>query len=113
MKVKYKDKEIDLHYCHRIYVIFENLMSQEDEDLNPNSQTAQTKLVYAALQASLKYHKIDDILTYDDIENFIDDNGNMVFMAKFNEWFTKQAEAETELVRKLTDLPTEEKKLQN
>ena len=38
----------------------------------------------------------------------IDDNGNMVFMAKFNEWFTKQAEAETELVRKLAD--TGEKK---
>ena len=112
MTVKYKDKDLELHYCHRIYVIFENLMSQEDEDISPNSQTAQTKLVYAALQASLKYHKIDDVVTYDELENFIDDNGNMVFMAKFNEWFTQCAEAETELVRKIS-APTEEKKVQS
>lgn len=112
MKVIYKDKEIDLHYCHRIYVIFENLMSQEDDDISPNSQVAQTKLVYAALQASLKYNKIDDVVTYDELEEFIDNNGNMVFMAKFNDWFTKNAEAETELVRKLS-MPQEEKKLQS
>lgn len=112
MKVKYKDKELDLHYCHRIYVIFENLMSQEDEDISPNSQTAQTKLVYAALQATLKYHKIDEIVSYDELEDFIDENGNMVFMAKFNEWFTQQAEAETELVRKVS-VPEQEKKVQN
>lgn len=108
MEVTFKGNPLKLHYCHRIYVIFENLMSQENEETSPNSQTAQTKLVYATLVATLKRYKMDETITYDEVEDFIDDNGNMFFMAKFNEWFTKQAEAETELVRKLAD--TGEKK---
>ena len=111
MEVKYKDKTITLHYCHRIYVIFENLMSQEEA--NPDSQTAQTKLVYATLVATLKHLKIDDVITYDDTEELIDENGNMVFMAQFNKWFTECAEAEAELVRKLEILPVEKKQPQN
>ena len=47
------------------------------------------------------------------IEELIDENGNMAFMAQFNQWFTECAEAEAELVRKLETLPVEKKQTQN
>lgn len=104
MKVKIKNHTLDLHYAHRIYIIFENIMKDTVQDIDPNSQTAQLALVYAALQTTLKYHKIDDVvLNYEEVEDIIDENGNMVFMAEFNKWFSECVEAETELIKKLSD----------
>lgn len=108
MEIKYKDTTLSLHYCHRIYVIFENLMSQEENE-DTSSQTAQTKLVYAALSATLKHLKMEDKLTYDEVEDIIDENGNMVFMAQFNQWFVECAEAEAELVSKAVGRTGEKK----
>lgn len=109
MTVKIFNHELDLHYSTRIYIIFENIMGSALQEIDPNSMAAQTALVYATLQSTLKYNKISETLTYDDVIDIIDENGGMAFTAKFNQWFTNCVNAETELIKKATEEPKEPK----
>lgn len=114
MKVKIKDTDYDLHYGNRLYIIYENAMNDLGKEIDPNSRIAQTTLVYATLQATLKYNKVDETLTFDDVNDIIDENGGMAFLVKFSKWFSEKVEAETALIRKETepkeDKPTNKKK---
>lgn len=118
MKVKVKNNDYDLHYGNRLYIIYENAMNdmskEMGKEIDPNSRISQTTLVYATLQATLKYNKVDETLTFDDVNDIIDENGGMAFLVKFSKWFSEKVEAETALIRKETepkeDKPTNKKK---
>lgn len=105
MKVEIKGTSYDLHYGNRLYIIYENAMSELGQDIDANSRVAQTTLVYATLQATLKYNKVDETLTYDDVNDIIDNNGGMAFLVQFSKWFSEKVEAETALIKKVTEQP--------
>ena len=110
MKVTIKGHELELHYGNRLYIIYENAMSDLGQEVDPNSRVAQTTLVYAALQATLRKNKIEETLTADDVNDIIDENGGMQFLIRFSKWFSEKVEAETELVRKLENEDDEKPK---
>lgn len=97
MKVKIKNKTVDLHHSTRIYTIYENIVDQyakEGIEVKPDSLTASKILIYGALVATMKYNKIEGTLTYDEMENIVDDNGGMQFIKDFASWMTGEVNSE-------------------
>lgn len=100
MKVNIKDHELDLHYSLRIYMIYENIEGTSLESLNANSITSTISLIYATLVSTLKYNKIEEKLTLEDVIEFLDNNGGMKFVNEFSLWFTSEVNKDLALAPK-------------
>ena len=100
MEVTIKGQTLPLHYSLRIYMIYENIVGESLSNIDANSMTSSASLVYATLVSTLKYNKIEDKLTLDEVIDFIDENGGMKFIAEFSKWFTDNVNREASLIAK-------------
>ena len=58
MKIKFRDKELDLHYSNRMFIIYENIMGK-GVSFEEQSYTAVITLLYGALIGTLKYNNME------------------------------------------------------
>lgn len=100
MKVTIKDHTLDLHYSLRIFMIYENIEGTSLESLNATSITSTVSLIYATLVSTLKYNKIEEKLTLDDVIEFLDNNGGIKFVNEFSSWFTSEVNKDLALAPK-------------
>lgn len=96
MKVKFKDYDLELHYSMRIYMLVENLRGESIND--ENSITTAIELIYATIVSTLKYMKIEDKVSLDDVIELIDENGGINFINEFSAWFYDCVNKESALV---------------
>ena len=97
MKIKFRDNEVELHYSMRIYIIYENIMGKGLGFEQLQSYTAVISLFYAALVASLQYHKMDSNVTYDEFINWLDED-SAPRIKEFTEWFMSHVLAQSDKV---------------
>lgn len=97
MKIIFREKELELHYSMRIYIIYENIMGTNVDPNDMKSYTSIISLFYAALVASLQYHKMDSNVTYDEFIDWLDDNAQSK-INEFSEWFVKSIIAQQDKV---------------
>lgn len=113
MEITFKGHKLELHYSMRIYIIYENITGSS-LDSNDNSYTNLMALVYAALKSTLKYNKLDDNISLDDVIDFVDENDGAVFTARFTQWLEEQVNRQALAVRELDkvdeDKPESKKK---
>lgn len=95
MKIKINEKEYDLHYSLRIYMIYENVANKALDQANLTISDL-ILLFYAAVIATLQYNKAD-IISYLEFLDYIDDNGGEFLVTQFGEWFAKQIETQSKL----------------
>lgn len=97
MKINFKDKELELHYSMRIYIIYENIMGKGLGFDQLQSYTAVISLFYAAVVASLQYNKMDSNVTYDEFIDWLD-NDSALKIKEFTEWFMSHVLAQADKV---------------
>ena len=77
MKVKFNEKEYELKYSFRAYMIYENIM---DKSFSPQGLTDMIVFFYSSLLAAAK----GDIIKYEDFLDWLDDNPDE--LTKFSNW---------------------------
>ena len=95
MKIKFRDKELYLHYSNRMFIIYENIMGK-GATFEEQSYTAAITLLYGALIGTLKYNKMETDVTYDEFMNWLDEQPRNT-LSKFSEWFVKEQLANNDL----------------
>ena len=103
MEITFKGHKLELHYSMRMYIIYENIAGQS-LDSKDNSYTNLLALIYAALKATLKYNKLDDNISLDDVIEFVDDNDGAVFTARFTRWLEDEVNCQALAVRELDNV---------
>lgn len=103
MEITFKGHKLELHYSMRMYIIYENIVGNS-LDTTDNSYTNLITLIYAALKSTLKYNKLDDNISFDDVIEFVDDNDGVVFTAKFTQWLEEQVTRQATAVRELDNI---------
>lgn len=107
MKVKIEDKEYDLRYSIRQFIIYENIYNKSFEIIDLSRYENLVTMVYAVIKSTLKYHKVDFDYTLDTLIDYIEDNGSDKFLIDFANWFIKEHEKAISLVN--VDATDEEK----
>ena len=95
MKIKINEKEYDLHYSLRIYMIYENVANKALDNSNLKISDL-ILLFYAAVVATLQYNKAD-LISYLEFLDYIDDNGGEQLITEFGDWFSGQLMAQSKL----------------
>lgn len=95
MKIKFRGKELDLHYSNRMFIIYENIMGK-GASFEEQSYTAVITLLYGALIGTLKYNKMETDVTYDEFMNWLDEQPRNT-LSKFSEWFVNEHLANNDL----------------
>ena len=98
IKLIIDDKEYDLHYSFRIYIIFEAITGH-NLDFEHLSTTNLFILFYSAILATLQYHKIDNSILFEDMLDLVDENGGDFLMSVFATWFIAQMKKQAELMQ--------------
>ena len=80
----------------RIHILYENIMGKGLGFEQMQSYSAVISLYYAAIVASLQYHKRDSNVTYDEFIDWLDENNTT--MKEFTEWFIKCMTAQADKV---------------
>ena len=99
MKIKIKDHEIELKYTLRSFTIYEQLTGSglNFSDINTIEQIV--TLFFANVLGSLQKSRQPLDITYDDLWDYIDDNGGNKVITEFSEWFVKQMEAQNQIAK--------------
>ena len=97
MKIKIKDHEIELKYTLRSFTIYEQLTGSglNFSDINTIEQIV--TLFFANVLGSLQKARQPLDITYDDLWDYIDDNGGNKVITEFSEWFVQQMEAQNQI----------------
>lgn len=104
------DKQIELHYSFRIYIMYETITGK-NLDFNNLKTSDLFILFYSTVLATLQYNKIEHALKYDDFMNTLDDNGGEYVLTKFATWFIQKMQQQAELLQQNdNDVVIEEKK---
>ena len=105
MKVKYKDKEIELHYSLRIYMIYENIMGE-----TPAKEDYMTlvTLMFATLVGTLQRNREPIDIDYQGFLDWIDDNGGIKLLMEFSRWFSDEAMKQMDLIGEPEELEKKE-----
>lgn len=100
MKVKIKDREIELKYSFRSLIIYENI---QNKTFAPQTMTDVLVFFYCSIVGSDR----DVVLSFDDFLDMIDENPELV--TEFSEWLTNELNKDSMLENK-TDEETKKKK---
>jgi hypothetical protein len=93
MRIKIKEKELELHYSMRIHILYENIMNQTLSNSDKvGTTTSMIVLMYCAIVASMQYYRMNETLSYDDFLDWVDQQGPSIF-TEFGQWFTESVEA--------------------
>lgn len=99
MKINIKEHEIELQYCMRMYLKYEERTGKSISFDGMTSYTGITELLYCAISATLEHKKYRDLglsLTWEEFLDWTDDqNGNSV-MEQFNKWLIDVMQAQSD-----------------
>lgn len=96
MKIKINDKEIELRYSMRSFIIYEEIVGKSLNLEDINSLSSITNLFYANVLATMQYYGMTLDFTYDDFWRYIDDNGGINIITEFSEWYMNQLKAQAD-----------------
>jgi hypothetical protein len=96
MKIKIKDKDLELHYSMRSFVIYEEITGKSLNLEDINSLSAIVNLFYSNVLATMQYNNMNLDLTYNDFWNWIDENNGPTLIQEFSEWYMQQLQAQAD-----------------
>ena len=102
MKVKIGEREIEMHYSFRMYMLYENIVGESLDYTNLNNYTTVLNLFYCAVLSSMQYHKMELDLKFDEFIDWID-AGGITALSEFYEWYFENLKLQDELVGKTTE----------
>lgn len=89
MKIQIKDHEIELQYCMRMYLKYEQRTGKSISFDGMTSYTGIMDLLYCAIAATLEHKKYRDLglsLTYEEFLDWTDDQQGNKILDDFNKW---------------------------
>lgn len=89
MKIKIKNKEIELQYCMRMYLKYEQRTGKSISFEGMSSYTGIIELLYCAIAATLehkKYRKLGLSLTWEEFLDWTDEQTQTKLLEEFNHW---------------------------
>lgn len=107
MKVKIKDREIQLIYCQRIFNKYEDMYKHTFTYDELSSHNALTDLIYCTICAAIEHHSNREalrgfVLTREEFDDWFDDNSTIVNY-DFTQWFTKEVQAQMDKLQAHVD----------
>lgn len=108
MKINIKDKEFELHYSMRMFIIYENIMGSGLDINNLSTYTAVITLLYAAISSSIQYYKLGIELSFDDYMNWLDEDP-ATRIQEFTNWFLNHMNEQSEKIDKIVEEKTSNK----
>lgn len=99
MIVKIGEREIEMHYSLRMYILFENIVGESVDYTKLESYTTILNLFYCAVLSSMQYHKMELDLKFDEFIDWIDTEG-ITALSEFSAWYTENLMLQQELVDK-------------
>lgn len=88
MKIKIKDKDLELHYSMRMYILYENITGKSLSFENMSSYTSLIVLFYSAIVATIQRNHINMTISYDEFMDWLDEQNGATIMKDFSDWFT-------------------------
>lgn len=88
MKITIKNKELELHYSMRMYILYENITGKSLSFENMSSYTSLIVLFYCAIIATIQRNRIDMTISYDEFMDWLDEQNGATIMKDFSDWFT-------------------------
>lgn len=117
MIIKIKDKEIELCYTMRMFIIYENITGENIDFNNMQSLKQVTTLLLACIIASAQKAKKELNLDYSEFMDWLDENGDYSLINDFAIWLAKEIETKVSLLKKEEeqedDFPKTRKKAKN
>ena len=102
MIVKIGEREIEMHYSLRMYMLYENIVGESLDYTKLESYTTILNLFYCAVLSSMQYHKMELDLKFDEFIDWIDTQG-ITALSEFSTWYTENLMLQQELVDKATE----------
>jgi hypothetical protein len=102
MIVKIGEREIEMHYSLRMYMLYENIVGESLDYTKLESYTTILNLFYCAVLSSMQYHKMELDLKFDEFIDWIDTEG-ITALSEFSVWYTENLMLQQELVDKATE----------
>lgn len=102
MKVKIGEREIEMHYSLRMYMLYENIVDKSFNLADLNNYTNILTLFYCAVLSSMQYHKMELDLKSDEFIDWLDTKGSIV-LSEFSTWYFENLKLQDELVDKATE----------
>lgn len=99
MTVKIGEREIEMHYSLRMYMLYENIVGESFDYTKLESYTTILNLFYCAVLSSMQYHKMKLDLKFDEFIDWIDTEG-ITALSEFSAWYTENLMLQQELVDK-------------
>lgn len=104
MKIKIKDQEIELIYCQKIYLKFEDLYHRTLTMDQLSSYSCIADLIYCAIISSIEHHSQRDkyvgfTLTREDFDDWYDDDATII-THDFTQWFMKCVQEQMDKLQK-------------
>ena len=97
MKIEYDGKIYEMHYSFRIGMLYEQIQGKSI-DLATFNQFDLIMLFYASFLSTLQYHKVNNIIRFEDFMNWIDDNGGEKLVVEFSNWYVNVIKQQYELI---------------
>jgi hypothetical protein len=109
MTVKIGEREIEMHYSLRMYMLYENIVGESLDYTKLESYTTILNLFYCAVLSSMQYHKMELDLKFDEFIDWIDTEGKTA-IPEFLEWYFGNLKLEQELQGKTSETTEKNKK---
>ncbi len=111
MKVKIGEREIEMHYSLRMYMLYENRLGESVDFTKLNNYTYTLNLFYCAVLSSMQYHKMELDLEFDEFMDWTDTKEGMSTIPEFLAWYFTNLKLQEEILgnatEKLADKATE------
>lgn len=98
MKIKIKDKEIELRYTIRTNILYESIEQSQVDYTALDKVTVIATLLYANILATMQANKMEVKLTYDEYMNWLDENKGVVILNEYAVWLAAQMQTQFELI---------------
>lgn len=102
MTIKIGEREIEMHYSLRMYMLYENIVDKSFNLADLNNYTNILTLFYCAVLSSMQYHKMELDLKSDEFIDWLDTKGSIV-LSEFSTWYFENLKLQDELVDKATE----------
>lgn len=106
MIVKIGEREIEMHYSLRMYILFENRLGDSvdyTKILLGGKYTETLNLFYCAVISSMQYHKMELDLEFEEFMDWIDTEEGMSAVPVFCKWYIENLMLQKELQDKIIE----------
>ena len=103
MKITLDNKEFELRYSMRMFIIYENIMKKSLNFKDLVNYTNLITLFYSAVFCTAKYNKVQFDPTFDGFINWVDDNGGERLLEEFAQWMVLKAQEDVNLLKDATE----------